>query len=118
MTILTRKQIRPGVQGIDTTVKSAQGIWRAVAPTWEMVMGVKAGTLSWDAYCHQYAQILARVPAIVWDTLALSERQVVLCYCRDGWNCHTHELIAFAVRQFPDRFKDGRDDTCRPPALQ
>jgi uncharacterized protein YeaO (DUF488 family) len=114
MTTLTRAQIRPGVQGIDTTVKSAQGIWRAYAPTWQMVMGLKAGTLAWDAYCQQYAEILVRVPDHVWETLAQAERQVMLCYCRDGWNCHTHELIAFAVRQFPERFVDGRPNRSRP----
>ncbi len=116
MTRLTRAQIRPGVQGIDTTVKSATGLWRAFAPRWDMVMGYKNGTLSWREYCAQYAQILTRVPRTVWDQLAMQPEQTVLCYCRSGWNCHTHELIAFAVRQFPERFVDGRDDACRPPA--
>jgi len=117
MTQLTHAQIRPGIHGIDTTVKSARGIWKAFAPTWPMVMEYKAGTLSWKAYCQQYAQILQRVPAYVWDALAQYERPVVLCYCRDGWNCHTHELIKFAIRHFPDRFSDGRSDACRPPVI-
>lgn len=33
MTVLTRGQIKPGVIGIDTTVKSAIGLWRSFAPT-------------------------------------------------------------------------------------
>ena len=115
MTRLTRAQIRQGVSGIDTTVKSAQGIWRALAPSWDMVMGYKQGTLSWEAYCAQYAKFLARVPNAVWDALAQEEQRTLLCYCRDGWNCHTHEIIDFAVRQFPARFSDGRGDSCRPP---
>jgi hypothetical protein len=46
MTILMRAQIRPGVLGIDTTVKSAQELWRTFAPRWEMVIGHKKGTVS------------------------------------------------------------------------
>ncbi|MEK7760440.1 MAG: hypothetical protein AAB433_02560 [Nitrospirota bacterium] len=117
MTILKRAQIRPGVQGIDTTVKSAQGLWRAFAPRWDMVIGSKHGTLSWRDYCTQYAQILARVPMHVWDELARAEEQTMLCYCRDGWNCHTHEIIAYAVRQFPDRFRDGHPAPVITPRL-
>ncbi len=117
MTRLRRAQIRAGAIGIDTTVRSAQGIWRAFAPRWNMVLRYKNGTLSWQDYCAQYAQILARVPMQVWDELARAEDQTVLCYCRDGWNCHTHELIQFAVQQFPDRFKDGRSDISRPQVM-
>ena len=108
MTKLRRAQIRPGVQGIDTTVKTARGLWRAFAPRWDMVMRFKQGTLSWSAYCVEYAQILARVPMVVWDTLAAEPEQVLLCYCRDHAPCHSHEIIAFAVQQFPERFRDGR----------
>ncbi len=117
MTILTRAQIRPGVLGIDTTVKSAQGPWRAFAPRWDMVMGFKQGTVSWPAYCADYAQILARVPMPVWDSLAAAATQVLLCYCPNGAPCHTHELIAYAVRQFPARFRDGRPAPVITPRL-
>ena len=48
MTVLTRGQIKPGVIGIDTTVKSAIGLWRSFAPTWSMVMGWKRGELTWE----------------------------------------------------------------------
>lgn len=108
MTILTRAQIRRGVEGIDTTVKSAHGIWRAFAPRWDMVMGYKNGTLSEAQYTAQYHEILARVPCAVWQALENGERQTLLCYCRDGWFCHTQLIIDYAVRQFPERFADGR----------
>jgi hypothetical protein len=75
-----------------------------------MVMGHKHGTLTTSEYREQYAQILARVPQPVWDALASRKQQTLLCYCRDGWFCHTHELIEFAVRQFPQRFADGRTE--------
>lgn len=62
MTRLRRAQIRPGAIGIDTTVKSAQGIWRAFAPRWDMVLGYKNGTLNWQDYCAHYAQISPACP--------------------------------------------------------
>ena len=108
MTRLMRAQIRPGVLGVDTTVKSAQGLWRAFAPRWDMVMGHKNGTLSNAQYTELYDQILDRVPAVVWDTLAKRECETWLCYCRDSWFCHTHEIIAYAVKRWPERFQDGR----------
>ncbi len=116
MTKLMRAQIGRGVPGIDTTVKSAQGIWRAFAPQYPMVMGHKAGTVSDAQYIAHHEPILARVPALVWDTLAEHETQTLLCYCRNGWFCHTHLIIAYAIEQWPNRFQDGRDPAQIPPA--
>ncbi|HBP88747.1 MAG TPA: hypothetical protein DD706_13735, partial [Nitrospiraceae bacterium] len=107
MTILRRAQIGKA-GGIDTTVKSAKGIWKAFAPTWAMVMGVKDGQTSETQYTDQYQTILANVKAEVWDALAQQEQATLLCYCRDGWFCHTHLIIDFAVKQWPERFCDGR----------
>ena len=70
MTVLTRGQIRPGVIGIDTTVKSGSGLWRSFAPTWSMVMGWKRGALTWEQYAAQYREILTSLTAVVWNTLA------------------------------------------------
>lgn len=108
MTVLTRGQIKPGVIGIDTTVKSAIGLWRSFAPTWSMVMGWKRGELTWEQYVSQYGAILARVPDVVWNTLAAQPEARLLCYCRDGVPCHTHLIIEYAVGIRPDRFRDGR----------
>lgn len=93
MTVLTRGQIKPGVIGIDTTVKSAIGLWRSFAPTWSMVMGWKRGELTWEQYVSQYGTILARVPDVVWNILAAQPEARLLCYCRDGVPCHTHLII-------------------------
>ena len=46
MVKLTRAQIRPGVMGVDVTVKSAKDFARAFSPKWSMVMGYKNGTLT------------------------------------------------------------------------
>ena len=109
MNILRRPQIRASVQGIDTTVKSAQGPFRALAPTWDMVMGYKNKTLSEAGYRTQYSVILQRVSAKVWDTLADHAELLLLCYCRDDASfCHTHLIISHLVQCWPERFQDGR----------
>jgi hypothetical protein len=107
MTVLTRGQIRPGVVGIDTTVKSASGLWRSFAPTWPMVMGVKRGASTWEQYAAKYRAILTRVPDVVWNTLAAQPDARLLCYCRDGLACRTHLIIEYAVGIWLDRFRDG-----------
>lgn len=117
MTTLTRAQIGRGVPGIDTTVKSADGIWRAFAPQYPMLMGHKAGTVSDAQYIAHYEPILARVPAVVWDTLAEQKTHCLLCYCRDRAFCHTHLIIAYAVQHWPDRFQDGRNPAQIPPGM-
>lgn len=107
MTILRRAQIGKA-EGIDTTVKSAKGSWKAFAPTWAMVMGVKEKRMTEAQYAEQYLAILANVHAHVWAELANQEQATLLCYCRDGWFCHTHLIIDYAVKQWPERFSDGR----------
>jgi hypothetical protein len=40
-----------GPHGLDITIKSSRGLGRAFAPTaWEMVLGVKRGTVSASQY--------------------------------------------------------------------
>ena len=115
MTKLTRAQIGRGVLGIDTTVKSAQGIWRPFAPRWEMVMGIKSGKISETQYTEQYDQILDAVPTNVWNALAAQPENTLLCFCKSSSFCHSHLIIEYAVKHWPDRFQDGRDTQQIPP---
>lgn len=117
---LKRAQIRQGQQGIDTTVKSATGFAKAFAPTWDMVMGHKNGTLSDERYTFQYTTILDRILDPRRDrSLENPWRQLLaagqgagevtlLCYCRDGRFCHTHLMIDYATTRWPEAFEDGR----------
>src|SRR5512145_1067483 len=104
---LTRAQIRPGVKGVDVTVKSAVGFARSFAPTWHMVMGYKNGTLTEGQYTEQYMKILNAVSVEAWRWLyaqAVNGEVTLLCYCRDGWFCHTHLLIDYACKKYPKAF--------------
>ena len=113
MTKLMRGQIGKAT-GIDTTVKSSHGHYRALAPTWDMVMEYKSGRMSPTEYTSLYQQILTCVPNTVWDALVAQPDQTLLCYCRDGQFCHTHLIIDYLLAQDPERFCDARTTASRP----
>jgi uncharacterized protein YeaO (DUF488 family) len=114
MVKLTRAQIRPGVKGVDVTVKSAKGFARSFAPTWSMVMGYKNGTMTEAQYTEQYMKILGAVSVEAWRWLYAQAAEggevVLLCYCRDkdaSGNrvfCHTRLIIQYAVEKYPKAF--------------
>jgi hypothetical protein len=115
MVRLTRAQIRPGVRGVDVTVKSSKGFARSFAPTWSMVMGYKNGTLSEAQYTEQYMKILDAVSVEAWRWLyaqAVDGEVVLLCYCRDldaqGRRvfCHTRLIAAYAAEKYPKAFSN------------
>ena len=113
MVKLTRAQIRPGVKGVDVTVKSAKGYARSFAPSWRMVMGYKNGTLTEAQYTEQYMKILDAVSVEAWRWLyaqAVDGEVVLLCYCRDvdaqGRQvfCHTRLIVQYAAEKYPKTF--------------
>ncbi len=108
MVKLSRAQIRPGVKGVDVTIKSAKGFARAFSPTWPMVMGYKNGTLTEAQYTEQYMKILDAVSIEAWRWLCAQAAEggevVLLCYCRDGQFCHTNLIIQYATKKYPKAF--------------
>ena len=110
MVKLTRAQIRPGVEGVDVTVKSAKGFARSFAPGWNMVMGYKRGMFTEAQYTERYMKILDAVSVEAWRWLyaqAVNGEVTLLCYCRDGQFCHTYLLIDYAVKKYPTAFTKG-----------
>ncbi len=109
MVKLTRAPIRPGVKGVDVTVKSAKGFARSFAPNWKMVMGYKNRTLTEAQYTEQYRKILDAVSVEAWSWLyaqAVNGEIVLLCFCRNGQFCHTYLLIDYACRKYPKTFSN------------
>jgi hypothetical protein len=113
MVKLRRAQIRPGVKGVDVTIKSSKGFARAFSPTWAMVMGYKNGTLTEAQYTEQYMKILGAVSVEAWRWLydqAVNGEVTLLCYCPDldvqGQQafCHTRLIIQHAVEKYPQAF--------------
>jgi uncharacterized protein YeaO (DUF488 family) len=94
---------------IDVTIKSAKQPFKQLAPSWGMVMGYKAGTMSDATYTELYRNILAKV---AWDPIIKYLRQydhvTFMCYCQDGEFCHTHLLIDYMTSHFGTSVIDGR----------
>jgi hypothetical protein len=87
---------------LDITVKSGQGLGRLLAPTWDMVMGIKKETLSEKAYTDQYLELLRtryrRDKSGFLQLLAPESGELVLgCYCPPHAFCHRY--IAIEVLQ-------------------
>jgi DNA polymerase III epsilon subunit-like protein len=110
--ILKRGQIGKA-HGIDVTVKSATG-WACVfTPTWEMVSGHKGGTMGDIEYSELYTEILVLAGEKAFQKLWQAGKEnggklTVQCYCPSGKFCHTHLLIGYAVKHYPQWFSDGR----------
>jgi hypothetical protein len=80
---------------MDTTVKS--GTW-VLAPTWEIVMGVKSGKITPEEYERQYWAMLEwryfNFPEY-FDWIISHEKIAFGCYCAAGQFCHRHLIIKF-----------------------
>lgn len=122
--ILRRAQISQhrGKIGVDITVKLSNGNARLFAPTWDMVLDHKQGRITWDEYVDRYTRKLKTLGRSCWEWLRDQVDEggevVLLCFCRDetdeakGRKCHTHLVIDYGCRNFPEMFRDGRESTC------
>lgn len=107
------------VGALDVTVKGASGFARPLAPTWDMVMGHKRGSISDSLYTDKYLCILTELAELAkengaWLFKALysfGQRNdntiTFLCFCRDGAFCHTYILIDWLCAEYPNHFKKG-----------
>jgi len=79
----------------DTTVKS--GMWQ-LAPTWDIVMGVKSNAITPEEYECQYMAMLEwryfTYPEF-FEWLISHEQIAFGCYCRAGKFCHRHLITKF-----------------------
>ncbi len=87
---------------VDITVKSGQGLGKLLVPTWDMVMGIKRGTLSQVDYTGLYLNLLRTryrndkasfIQLLTPDTGELC----IGCFCRPHSFCHRY--IAVEVLQ-------------------
>jgi hypothetical protein len=79
----------------DTTVKS--GLWQ-LAPTWEIVMGVKSRTISEEQYTALYWDMLLQryhMYPEFFDWLIAHPNIAFGCYCIAGKFCHRHIIVEF-----------------------
>lgn len=78
---------------IDTTVKSGVSF---LAPTWDIVIGVKSGKITTDEYTCKYLDILQeRYDKNPQQFIDLFNNDDVAfgCYCKSGCFCHRYILV-------------------------
>lgn len=88
-----------GVTLVDTTVKSApKSGYGFLAPSWDIVMGIKRGEISEDEYTDAYLTMLdesqARYPD-QWEALLTLPTIAFACFCSSGQFCHRHLLYNY-----------------------
>jgi hypothetical protein len=102
MNIYTATYRYGGSDRLDITVKGQDPLGKVFAPTWEMVMGSKNGTLSNESYATAFAikfgqafaagneAVIAQIKERYKDGLTL------VCFCRAGDFCHRY-IVAGAL---------------------
>lgn len=73
---------------LDITVKSGDKVF---APTWDMVMGHKNGTLTDEQYTEMYRELMLKSwknNRWRWNELLQQDRVVLTCFCKHNTFCH------------------------------
>jgi hypothetical protein len=102
-TIYTAHYRYSGPDRVDITVKGQDRNWKQFAPTWNMVMGVKNGTMSEQEYIDLYSPSLDRRTVIgdvsgpTWHKLLQMETATFVCFCPEGAFCHRNILLNYIL---------------------
>ena len=91
MDIYTSTYRYNGIDRLDITVKGNDHVGRIFAPTWDMVMGIKNGTMSEEEYTLRYMEIVATAIVDYNDIffpLLIRKRITAVCFCPAGAFCH------------------------------
>lgn len=96
--------------GLDVSRKSGGQLGRRFSPSWDLIMAKKRGQIGWAEFSRRYLDQLLALPeelvsALYEEGLRRGGQLCLLCYCRDGKNCHTLVLIEWLVRQYPGLFE-------------
>lgn len=79
---------------LDITVKSGD---LRLAPTWNMVKGIKNGTMTKNEYTWQYYELIEKSiedDKEFWLELIKRDELIVACYCKAFKFCHRYLLVS------------------------
>lgn len=85
-----------GITMLDTTVKTGTSIFR---PTWDMVMGIKHGRITWEEYTQMYydrmnASWKSEERSIWLETIRETDDLAIACMCRyEGPHTQCHRFL-------------------------
>jgi len=96
-------RISEKVEGIrlDITIKNAKG--HVLAPTWDLVMGLKDGKITWAQYESGYLKLLnerlktRRSEFVSIVEMARDKDVYLICFCTDERICHRRLAMEFLL---------------------
>jgi hypothetical protein len=100
MLVYTAQYRYPGPGRLDITVKGQDPVGRIMAPTWDMVMGHKNGTLGNEGYVKLYYEQIERTKAsslALWQQFLRMGEVTLVCFCKAGAFCHRVEMAKVLV---------------------
>jgi uncharacterized protein YeaO (DUF488 family) len=80
-----------GPDRLDITVKGKDPVGKFFAPTWDMVMKLKRGTMTERTYAALYQRLMRKSYDdnwLVWDNIISRLEVTFVCFCKDGAFCH------------------------------
>jgi uncharacterized protein YeaO (DUF488 family) len=99
LTVYTAQYRYSGNNRLDITVKGQDPIGKHFAPTWDMVMGYKNGSVSKKEYIVQYLNILKKVDKSIWENILNRDEVVLVCFCSSKDFCHRKVLAKVLERK-------------------
>lgn len=107
-TVYTAHYRYSGSDRTDITVKGQHPEGKLFAPTWDMVMGVKKGTVTEDKYVELYLDILKnKVPVSAWNWLLSEPVRTLVCFCPKDAFCHRNILVNYLIQILGIRITNG-----------
>ena len=106
ITIYTAQMRIETDDAIDITIKSAKtDLGRYLSPTWDMVNGIKSGTLTEDQYTEQYLALMRQRysrDSEFFHRVLREENSITLkCFCPANTFCH-RRIAVFVLMKIAD----------------
>ena len=105
--ILSESQIQRGFSIWDITIKSGCDDGWILAPTWDMVNGIKSGELSEEEFTKQYFKLMNKR----WFCLTsyrmesmYNTKAILICYCQTGVFCHRYLAADWLVKRMNAKY--------------
>ncbi len=98
MILYTAQYRYTGKDRLDITVKGKDPIGKVFAPSWKMVMGSKDGKITWDEYSTMYNELMRESYTVhrkTWDEVLNREEVSLVCFCKEGSQCHRYLLADY-----------------------
>jgi len=104
-----------GKDRFDITVKGNCEVGKLYAPTWNMVSGIKNGTLTHEEYTAQYYNLLIQRWATSGEEMisivdkVRNQDVTLVCFCPTNTFCHRYLLVKFLQHNWGVKYGGERE---------